>query len=137
MRPAGRRCVHPGCAASPGLVVVEAHDGVPRCLSHAEDATRVRRREERNRTGGEHRRKRLDGEPDPNFESKQKIRAFLSRLAGATLRNEVDPKLVDTAVRCASTAANTHDDEALERLDKLEARLFGGAPQPLFAERRG
>jgi hypothetical protein len=118
-------------------VTVERHDGKARCLSHALDPVRVRQREERNRRGGENRRKRLDGEPTPDFESKQKIRAFLARLAGATLRNEVDCRLVDTAVRCASTAANTHDDEALERLDKLEARLFGGTPQPLFAERRG
>lgn len=136
--PERRRCVALEGTCQGHSLAVDS-DGEVRCLTHTTDAVRMRTRDERNLAGGLNRRRRLEGEADPNFESKKRIRQFLSRLAGATLRNEVDPKLVDTAVRCASTAASTHDDEAMERLDRLEARLFGaaGASAPLFAERRG
>ena len=67
------------CPASP--VAVEG-DGQPRCLTHALDPVRIRRREERNANGGLNRLRTLPKDtPVPKFETSTQVRRFAERVA--------------------------------------------------------
>ncbi len=100
-------------------------DGIARCLTHAQDPTRVRRRDERNLRGGLGRLRVPDNPPVPTFDTRRRVVQFLERLARLVLAGEVDPRLSAEARQCAATAMEAHTLDALERLDKIEARILG------------
>jgi hypothetical protein len=111
------------CRGNP--VAVEG-DGVARCLSHALDVTRVRRREERNAKGGLKRLRTLPVDTKtPSFQSRQRVVRFLEELARQVLTGEVDPRLSAEARGCAAVAMTAHELDALERLNALEKRIGG------------
>ena len=113
------------CRASAGFVVLEG-DGVARCLTHTQDATRARRRDERNARGGAGRVLTLATDTrKPDFSTRRRVVKFTEDLAHLVLTGQLDPRLSAEARGCASVAMTAHELDALERLDKLEARVLG------------
>jgi hypothetical protein len=111
------------CRGNP--VAVEG-DGQARCLSHALDPVRIRRREEGNNAGGRARLRTLPGGTKaPSFQSRQRVVRFLEELARQVLTGEVDPRLSAEARGCAAVAMTAHELDALERLNALEKRIGG------------
>jgi len=66
-----------------------------------------------------------DNPPVPTFDTRRRVVQFLERLARLVLAGEVDPRLSAEARQCAATAMEAHTLDALERLDKIEARILG------------
>jgi len=95
-------------------------DGRRWCISHNPDPTAKRRAVTRGGDGATRRRIRglPVGTPDPDFSSPKAIRAWLEQRAGQIERLEVDPRVVP--IKLAELAKQTHDAEALEKLDGLE-----------------
>ncbi len=130
-----RGCVELGGTCPIHPVAVEA-DGQARCLTHATDPTRIRRREERNRAGGENRLRTLPkASREPRFRSAAQVRRYAERLAHLVTTGQLAVKLADTAIRAAGLALQVHQLKNQERLTDALLRLeHGGAAVMLLRE---
>jgi hypothetical protein len=123
-------CSEPGCGVPPSIAVYKHANGGPACISHAADQGP---KQHATRNGAERTRRRRvrympDGTPDPDWSSPKALRAWLEDRGGRVERGELDLPAVPT--KLAEIARGTYTDEALEKLDGLEAlikgRLLGG-----------
>lgn len=118
------------CAALSGVVAVEA-DGVPRCLTHATDPVRVRRREDRNFKGGRGRRRILDPKstPRPRFRSHGSVVRFFEWVAWTALTDpEADLRGLAEARAAATASLQARGVQAQEQMVEALLRLeHGGA----------
>lgn len=128
LRPA---CAEPGCRVRPELCVYRHPSGGKACISHAADQKPKIRA---TGSGGEAaRRRKVRYMPvntlNPDWSTPKALRAWLEDRAGRVERGELD--LPAVPVKLAEIARATHNDEALEKLDGLEAlmrsRLTGSA----------
>lgn len=100
-------------------------DGRPWCISHFPDQGP---KQQATRNGAEvTRRKRMKfmpaDTPPPDWSTPKAIRAWLEDRAGRIERGELDQRVVPA--KLAEIAKATHDSEAMERLDGLEALIRG------------
>lgn len=124
-------CSEPGCRVRPALCVYRHASGGKACISHAADQ---RPKTLATASGGEAARRRkvrfMPAEtPDPDWSSPKAIRKWLEERAGLIERGELDKQALPADL--AKLAKETHDAEALEKLDGLERlikeRLLGGS----------
>ncbi len=113
-------CSDPGCSVPPEMAAFVGPDGRAWCISHNPDP--LPKRKATARGGDAATRRRLKalppGTPDPDWSSSKAIRTWLEQRAGMIERAELDPRVVP--IKLAELAKQTHDSEALERLDGLE-----------------
>jgi len=126
-----RRCSEPGCEVPEKFIKFGGPDGRWWCISHAPDQRPKLRASLR---GAESTRRRKikcmpSDTPTPDWSTPKAIRGWLEDRAGRIERGELDQRVVPA--KLAEIAKATHDSEALEKLDGLEAlikgRLLGGA----------
>jgi len=126
-----RQCVELASSGEPcrGQPVALENDGVRRCLTHAKDPRRVRRREERNRGGGWARRRTANPDDIPSFplNSHRAIVSGLRWLLRAALTNpSVDLRGIAEARQCIVAAIQARGVEVQEHLLEQIARLEHG-----------
>lgn len=123
-------CSHPGCRVPPEIASYIGPDGCAWCISHFPDKGP---KQQATRNGAEvTRRRRIRFMPpetlNPDWSTPKALRAWLEDRAGRIERGEIDPPAVPT--KLAEIARGTHTDEALEKLDGIEALIrarLGGA----------
>jgi len=129
-KPLRRGCSEPGCGVPAEIASFKHANGGAACISHAADRGP---KQQATRNGAEvTRRRRIRfmpaNTPIPDWSTPKALRAWLEDRAGRIERGEIDPPAVP--VKLAEIARATHTDEALERLDSIEAlikaRLLGG-----------
>lgn len=120
------------CPAQP--VAVEG-DGVPRCLTHATDALRIRRRTARNAAGGENRLRTLaKATPPPRFRTPEQIERYAERTAHRVQTGQLDRRVAETCLRAATVALQVHQLKNQERLtDALMRAEHGGMAVQMLA----
>jgi hypothetical protein len=116
-------CAEPGCGVMPSVAVYKHANGGAACISHAVD--RGPKHRAAALAGESTRRKRIrfmaPGTPAPDWSTPKAIRAWLEDRAGRIERGELDARAVPSEL--AKIAKSTHDTEAIERLDSLEALI--------------
>lgn len=123
----GEGCSEPGCRVPPEWATFKGPDGRRWCISHNPDPLPKRLATSR---GAERLRRKFmpPDTPTPDWSSPKAIRAWLEDRAGRIERGELDQRVVPA--KLAEIAKATHDSEALEKLDGLDAlirgRLTGG-----------
>jgi len=134
------------CQANP--VAVE-RDGQARCLTHATDSVRIRRREERNGAGGHNRLRTLRKDtPRPKFRTSEQIERYAERTAHRVETGQLDRRVADTCLRSATVALQVHQlkeqrrftdallrmehgDQAVRLLSLLQEPIAEGRRRPL------
>ena len=113
-------CSSPGCRIPPEMATFRGPDGQTWCISHNPDPLPKRKATSKGGDAATRRRMRAlpPSEPDPDWSSPKAIRAYLERRGGMIERGEIDKRVVP--VDLAKLAKETHDAEALEKLDGLE-----------------
>jgi len=128
-----RTCAIPGCR---GITLAIEADGQVRCLSHATDPDRIRRREERNRAGGLNRLRTLpESTPVPKFTTATDVRKFAERTAHQVLTGQLERQVAETGLKAAGLALQVRQVENQERLtNALLAMEHGQAAVALMAQ---
>jgi len=113
-------CSASGCSVPPEMASFRGPDGRRWCISHNPDP--LPKLKATTRGGDAATRRRIKslppGTPDPDWSSPKAIRAWLEDRAGRIERGELDKRVVPSDL--AKLAKETHDSEALEKLDGLE-----------------
>lgn len=127
-------CAQAGCGVRPEMASYRGPDGRRWCISHNPDPgpKQTAARNGGDVAGAVKRRKKTRYMPastqNPDWSTPKALRAWLEDRAGRVERGELD--LPAVPVKLAEIARATHNDEALEKLDGLEAliknRLLGG-----------
>ena len=109
------------CGAQP--VAIE-HDGQPRCLTHATDALRIRRREDRNLEGGRNRRLVLgpDTKP-PDLSSIRSMRRGLETVMYAMVTGKLDARIGRAVIEGYRVGASLGALELQGIISDLERRV--------------
>ncbi len=116
-------CSAQGCAVPPEMASFIGPDGRAWCISHNPDPLPKRKATAKGGDAVVRRRLRAmpPGTPNPDWSSPKAIRAWLEDRAGRIERGELDKRAVPADL--AKLAKETHDAEALEKLDGLEALI--------------
>ncbi len=129
-----RQCVELGGACGGNSLALEA-DGKIRCLTHATDSVRIRRREERNLKGGLGRLRTLPADTQaPRFRTPGHIRRYAERLAHLVTTGQLNRQVAETALRAAGLGLQVHQLKSQERLTDALLRLeHGGVAVQMLA----
>src|SRR5262249_34005081 len=116
-------CEEPGCRVPATMAVYTHLNGGKACISHAADQ---KPKIVATSSGGEKSRRRKvrympASTPNPDWSTPKALRAWLEDRAGRQERGELD--LPAIPLKLAEIARATHNDEALEKLDGLEALI--------------
>jgi len=112
------------CQANP---VAMERDGQARCLTHATDALRIRRRDERNQGGGHNRLRTLPKDtPVPRFATSAQVRRFAERMAHLVMTGQLARQVAETSLRAAGLALQVRQLENAERLTDALLRVQHG-----------
>jgi hypothetical protein len=129
-----RHCVELDGTCAGITLAVEA-DGQVRCLSHATDPVRIRRREERNAKGGYGRLRTLPADTaPPRFSTPGHVRRYAERLAHLVTTGQLNRQVAETGLRAASLGLQVHQLRNQERLTDALLRLeHGGVAVQMLA----